>query len=289
MNPHEGMSSKTRDSVMTVGKLFDTEQYPIDQPDSAGYRKLVKAMRADLSHRNCVRLRNFFSSDTLKRVQKEAQNLAPGAVFLSTDLNAYFTEPPQHLPETHPLRRTFPRRHGMVRGDAFSKVREIWAAFQSEELLRFISDVLCYQQLHHYRDPFACVNVNVQPPGCEFPWHFDNNDFTVSFGLTDPQAGGVFEYVPNLRSRENENFCDVERVLDGDRSRVHELILNPGDLQLFRGGHTLHRVTAPVGHERQSLLFSYVTDPEDMTSAEKAIRIWGEAHPDHYRARTGKG
>jgi hypothetical protein len=67
------------------------------------------------------------------------------------------------------------------------------------------------------------------------------------------------------------------------------LILNPGDLQLFRGGYTLHRVTTPLDHERHSLLFSYVTDPDDMTSAEEAIRIWGEAHPDHYRASVREG
>lgn len=283
------MASETKSLVKAVGKLFDTEQYPIDQPDSARYRKLVESVRADLSYCNCVRLRDFFSLATLKNVQREAQELAPDAVFQSADLNAYFTKPPEHLSETHPLRRTFPRRHGMVRGDAFSRDGEIWAAFQSEELLRFIRDVLGFPRLHHYRDPFACVNVNVQPPGCEFPWHFDNNDFTVSFGLTEPQDGGVFEYVPNLRSHLNENFRDVERVLDGDRSRVHQLILNPGDLQLFRGGYTLHRVTAPLDHERHSLLFSYVTDPEGMTSAEKAIRIWGEAHPDHYRASVREG
>lgn len=88
--------------------------------------------------------------------------------------------------------------------------------------------------------------------------------------------------MPNLRIREDENYDAVQRVLDGDRSDLRSLKLRPGDLQLFRGGCTLHRVTAPKGGERQSLLLSYVTDPDDITSADKAIRIWGEAHPDHH-------
>ena len=33
------------------------------------------------------------------------------------------------------------------------------------------------------------------------------------------------------------------KVIDGDRARVRELKLEPGDLQIFKGRFTLHRVT----------------------------------------------
>lgn len=145
-----------------------------------------------------------------------------------------------------------------------------------------MASALGYETLYTYDDPYGSANVNVQPEGCEFAWHFDNNDFTVSFGLKQSAAGGIFEYVPDLRSETDENYEGVKRVLDGDRSNVRSLSLVPGDLQLFRGGCTLHRVTSPKGGDRHSLLVSYATESGAMTSAEKAIRIWGEAHPDHH-------
>lgn len=95
--------------------------------------------------------------------------------------------------------------------------------------------------------------------------------------------------MPDLRS---ENYKGVKQVLDGNRSNVRSLRLVSGDLQFFRGGYTLHRVTSPEGSDRRSLLVSYAAEPGAMTSAEKAIRIWGEVHLDHHAhdaRRAGKG
>jgi len=74
----------------------------------------------------------------------------------------------------------------------------------------------------------------------------------------------------------------VQAVLDGERDKVRTLALESGDLQLFEGAKSLHRVTVPQGEERQSLLLSYVTDPANLTSRQKAQRIWGEAHLLYY-------
>ena len=94
----------------------------------------------------------------------------------------------------------------------------------------------------------------------------------------------MFEFAPDIRTGTSENYEEVQKVLDGDRAKVETLRLRPGDLQLFRGGYTLHRVSAPVNEGRQSLLFSYVTDPSRIASAEYAERLWGEVHPDHLGA-----
>ena len=255
----------------------------MDRRSGAAYREVVAAARQVLRDRNCARLADFIRPDVLATMQGEAAALAPLATFTKADLNPYFTTPPAGTPADHPLRRFAPRRHGMVRGDRFAREGAIWSVFQSEDLCAFVADCLGYDRLYTYRDPFGCVNVNVQPAGQAFPWHFDNNDFTVSIGLKQPRAGGAFEYVPDIRSDGNENYDEVQKVLDGERRRVQSLFLHPGDLQLFRGGHTLHRVTAPLDEDRHSLLLSYVADPANIVSAEKAIRIWGEAHPLHAR------
>ena len=268
--------------AISTADLFDTDTYPLDRPDSAGYAKMLEAATEGLRSVNCAQLVDFIRPKVLAAMQAEAESLAGEAVYHEVELNPYFSDAPEGTPADHPLNRFSPRRHGMVRADRFARDGVIWSVFQNPDLCHFVADALGYERLHTYRDPFGSTNVNVQPEGCAFAWHFDNNEFTVSFGLKQTEEGGDFEYVPNLRSREDENYDAVQRVLDGDRSDLRSLKLRPGDLQLFRGGYTLHRVTAPKGGERQSLLLSYVTDPEDITSAEKAIRIWGEAHPDHH-------
>ncbi|MEM7426518.1 MAG: hypothetical protein AAF441_10505 [Pseudomonadota bacterium] len=266
-----------------AGDLFDTERYPITARGSAEYLALLSHARKGLAERNCAQLPDFIRPGVLVEMQREAEALADRATYTEKWLNPYFSTPDDDVADDHPLKRFALRRHGMVRGDRFSRAGAIWAAFQNQDLCRFVADCLGYTELHTYRDPYGCVNVNVQPPGREFAWHFDHNDFTVSLGLKQPAEGGGFEYVPDIRTGTSENYGAVQAVLDGDRSRVQTLFLRPGDLQLFRGGYTLHRVTAPVGDVRHSLLFSYVTDPNRIATAEYAQRLWGEVHPAHIR------
>lgn len=265
----------------TTDSLFDTDHYPVDQPESVAYQTLLRNAQRELQTRNCARLPDFVQPDALTEMQREAASLAPHATFTKKNLNPYFSTPPENTPADHPLRRFAPRRHGMIRGDRFSREGLIWAAFQNGDLRAFVAHCLGYSELHTYRDPYGCVNVNVQPAGCEFAWHFDHNDFTVSIGLKQPAQGGCFEYVPDIRTPGHEHYDAVQRVLDGDREDVRTLVLRPGDLQLFKGGNTLHRVTAPIGEDRHSLLLSYVTDPSRIATHEYAQRVWGEAHPLH--------
>ena len=267
--------------------LFDTARYPITRRDSAAYKALVNESRANLDARNCAQLADFIRPDALSQMQAEAAALADQATYTEKWLNPYFSTPPDNVAAEHPLRRLSLRRHGMIRAGRFSETGAIRAGFVNADLCQFVADCLGYGALHTYRDPYGSVNVNVQPPGCEFAWHFDHNDFTVSFGLKQPAEGGGFEFVPDIRSKTKENYDAVQQVLDGDRSKVQTLFLRPGDLQLFRGGYTLHRVTAPVNEERHSLLFSYVEDPAHIATPEYAQRLWGEVHELHRHQHAG--
>ena len=82
-----------------------------------------------------------------------------------------------------------------------------------------------------------------------FPWHFDTNNFTITLAIQSADEGGLFEYAPNMRA-ESENFAAVRVVLDGDSDLVRSLALEPGDLQIFKGRHSLHRVTPLWGQRR---------------------------------------
>ena len=269
---------------------FDTQRYPLDRPiESSEYRRLIDKAKTGLAEKNCARLSGFIRPEILKLMQAEAAELAPGATFTQNDFNPYFSVPPDDVPDDHPLKRFSSRRHGMIRADKFNRKDAIWAVFQNTDLLNFVARCLDLEELYPYQDPFGQVNVNVQPAGCEFPWHFDHNDFTISIGLKLPDSGGCFEFVPDIRTDQDENYNAVKKVLDGECSSVQKLYLRPGDLQLFKGGYTLHRVSAPMNEERHSLLLSYVTDPSHIASPEYSKRLWGEVHPMHLAATTPTG
>lgn len=81
--------------------------------------------------------------------------------------------------------------------------------------------------------------------------------------LRAPEAGGEFEYVPDVRDADNADmgFEAVGRILDGAEP-VQSLRFEPGDLVLFRGRNLIHRVTPTVGSvTRLLVVFAYNTRP----------------------------
>jgi len=265
--------------------LVDVSTYPIHTPGSQTYVTIVKQARDGLEGSSCALLKNFFRPSVVEQMRSEAVDLQPDAVYVEKAYNPYFDEVPDDLPDDHPRRRVTRRTNGMVRADHFDRGGAIWALFKNQHLLQFVADCLSVEELYTYRDPFGCMNINVQIPGSEFAWHFDNNDFTVSLILQRPETGGEFEYVPDLRTNEDPGFEAVKKVLDGDRSLVRPLDLQPGDLQLFKGRYALHRVTAPEGKtSRLSLLLGYVDDRDSMASPTFSQNLWGEIHPLQIKA-----
>ena len=48
----------------------------------------------------------------------------------------------------------------------------------------------------------------------------DQNDGAVTFLFENAERGGHFEYVPFLRDEDDERYEEVERLMDGETSRV---------------------------------------------------------------------
>ncbi len=128
--------------------------------------------------------------------------------------------------------------------------------------------------------------VNVGRPGQQFNWHFDTNEFTITMLLKAAAAGGYFEYVPNLRSADDERYDAVKRVLGGDRSRVRRLELHAGDLQFFLGRFSLHQVTENTGAgDRLLLIMSFAEKPGMIGSRERVQDLYGKITDAHRQAR----
>ncbi len=240
-------------------------------------------MRAELAADGCAVIRDFFSPAGLAALQAEAAERKAGTYYSpSKACNVYLNDGDPEYPEDHPRNMFMPRTNGFITADSFSEETASRRLYYWDPLKEFLADCLSKKELFIYEDPVSNMIVNVGKPGQQFNWHFDTNEFTITMLLQAADSGGIFEYVPDLRNAEDECYDDVKRVLDGDRSRVRQLALNPGDLQFFLGRFSLHQVTENTGdNDRLLLIMSFAEKPGMVGSMARVKDLYGKVTDAH--------
>ncbi len=267
-----------------IGSLIDLERYPLDQPHSRRYADLLDDCRENLRSHGCMVVPGFVRADALNTLIAEADEVAGAAHRSYNDTNVYFSADDESLPKTHPRRRFYKRSNAFVPADNFAEDSPLRAIYEWPNFMPFIRDALEEppDRFFRYADPLADVIINVVEEGGGFPWHFDTNNFTVTLAIQNGEAGGEFEYCPALRSSSDENVPGLQAVLDGDRGPVRTLELNAGDLQIFRGRYSLHRVTAVEGSQTRYVgIFSYADAPGMVARVERTRQLYGKVLPIH--------
>ncbi|MFI2474500.1 arpA protein [Nocardia xishanensis] len=266
-----------------LDEIVDTARYPLASPGSAEWRAAVDAARADLADGGCTVLREFIRPELIETLRAQGEDMAPHAHYEIERVNAYNIPLDTALPQDHPGRVVMERGNAFVPRDRIPAEALIHRLYTSDAFQRFVADCFGLSELHEYADPLAGLCLNVVAPGMSHPWHFDTNEFTVSMLTQLPEAGGVFEYCPDIRSPQAENLGDVRDVLAGDGERlIRRLELRPGDLQLFQGRFSLHRVS-PVsgGKQRHSAIFAYTDRPGVIGTVERTRQLFGRVLPEH--------
>jgi hypothetical protein len=266
---------------INASDFVDLELYPIDQPGPAR-QAVVESARAAIEADGCAVLKGFVRSERLPELVAECDRVADRGHRNYNRTNPYFTVDRPDLPTGHPLRRFFDRSNAFVPADNFGHDSALRAIYEWPAFAPFIQEALGEQKFFRYADPLADVIVNLADEGNGFPWHFDTNNYTVTLAIQNAESGGDFEYSPYLRSPTDENYAGVEAVLDGDSSLVRTLRLHPGDLQIFKGRYSLHRVTPLAGpRSRYVAIFSYVQEPAMVGSPERTQQLYGRVLPIH--------
>ncbi len=266
---------------MKYWRLINLDRYPID---AAGVSRdeAVIAARKELAKDGCAVLKGFLSEEGISAMVAEAETVAERAHRSFTRTNPYFTEDDPLLPKDHPKRQFFDRSNAFVPADNFTADGPLRTIYNAPGFDWFVRDCLQEENFHRYADPLADVIINAAEEGPGFPWHFDTNNFTVTIAIQNAEAGGAFEYAPNIRAGD-ENFDDVSNVLNGTSDKVKSINLEPGDLQLFRGRYSLHRVAPLKGKRpRYVAIVSYVEEPGMVATPERARQLYGRALPIHY-------
>ncbi|WP_317626945.1 HalD/BesD family halogenase [Rhodalgimonas zhirmunskyi] len=243
---------------------------------------MIERIRDDLARDGCAVVKSFLTEEGIAALTQEADRVSDKGHRSFSRTNAYFTQDDPSLPENDPRRQFFDRSNAFVAADNFAPEGPLRQVHDSAGFDGFIQECLQETAFYRYADPLADVIVNVAEEGNGFPWHFDTNNFTVTLAIQNAEEGGAFEYAPHIR-RGDENFEEVSRVLDGTSERVKTLHLEPGDLQLFRGRYSLHRVAPLVGaRPRYVAIFSYVGEPDMVGAPERTEQLYGRTLPIHH-------
>ncbi|MEP7204240.1 MAG: hypothetical protein ABI894_16630 [Ilumatobacteraceae bacterium] len=263
--------------------LIDLDVYPIHDLTSSAREAVVAEARAQMSADGCCRLSGFVRPGAVERMQVEATSLHDRTCWSVQDHNPYFSPDDDSFPAGHPRRTLQHRETGFINSDVLVGDSVLRQLYDSDVLLHFIWECLgTARPIYRWADPLARNPYGVTDPGQWLPWHFDGNEFTVSILAQKAERGGVFEYVPNIRRPDVENYEHVAHVLAGGHDGVRQLDLMPGDLQLFAGRFSLHRVTPVEGTVPRYIgLPSYVHDPYRMNRSFHSETLYGRATDQH--------
>jgi len=265
---------------------IDMERYPIAELDSPVRLALLNTIHNALDREGCAVLDGFIRADVQQHLTEQSKEVAKYAYRSSETVNAYAIEDAESLPTDHQGRITQKTGHAFVARDKIPESHIVHSLCLSGIFQCFIADCFRSKTLYPMADPFAGLVINVLEPGLQHAWHFDLNTFTISLLTQAPESGGAFEYCPNIRTENTEHFSEVRKVINGEtRENVCQLDLKPGDLQLFKGRYSLHRV-APVAGKcaRHTAILSYCDQPGIVSTPEHARLLFGRALPVHEKS-----
>ncbi len=264
-----------------ASEYVDLIKYPIHEVGTAR-KALINESNLAIKDDGCVVLKGFIKQERISELVAECDRVESQGHRNFTRTNPYFLSDREDLPLTHPLRRFYDRSNAFVPADNFGSESILRAIFEWPAFSPFVKEVLGEENFFPYADPLADVTVNLAEEGGGFPWHFDTNNYTVTLAIQNAERGGDFEYSPMVRSLTDENYEIVEKVLDGDKNLIRTLKLEPGDLQIFKGRYSLHRVAPLAGlRKRYVAIFSYVAEPGMVSSPQRAKELYGRVLPIH--------
>lgn len=284
------MSIQTEKSfrVNSLGlACVDLRRWPIDRPESPEYEILITDIRGAIKREGCARLDSFVHRDFHSALEAEVNSIAHTAHYSNGAITPYFNKDEPDFPSSHPRRRFSEFSNGFVAMDRFPAQGICLSLYFEEHFQRFIADCLDEKKIFTFDDPLAGVVANVMPEGAALAWHYDTNEFIVSLLTRKPDSGGAFEFCPNLRIPSDERYEEVERILDGSREGVRTLYLELGDLQIFKGRFSMHRVV-PCKGERHTAIFGYAKEPGFIGKVQRTIQVHGRVLQAHIDAESAQ-
>lgn len=263
-----------------MNHLVDLDTYPIDRRDSAEYRALVDACRADLAADGMFELPGFLREEPTRQSAKAAAPAMRSSSFRHARLhNVYFRDEVEGLDADHPALAKVETVNHTLGADQLSG-NPIVDLYDWTPFADFLADVMNKDRLYCMDDAIARVNIQATRAGEALNWHFDRSEFTTTILLQAAEEGGALEYRKDLRDANRPNHDGIVKVLEGKDPDVGQVKLKEGALNVFRGVNTMHRVTTVRGEtERMVAIFSFYDRPGVKMTPKEQIGFYGHAAP----------
>jgi len=222
-------------------------------------------------------LREFIRPEAIASIQAEGERCQHLAYYTVNAHNIYLAPSAPQYPKDHPRNREVSSSKGCITTDQIPDESVLHILYDSSDFREFLCGVLDEADLYAYDDPLSSINLHFANEGQELGWHFDNSSFAITLMVQNPERGGVFEYVKDVRDSDNSemNYELSGEVLDGDAA-TKSLAMEAGALVLFRGRNSMHRVTPVKGNRtRMLVVLAYNTKPGIALSESARMTFYG--------------
>lgn len=200
----------------------------------------------------------FINDFGLGQIQKEATALKPNAYQSTSEYNVYVLPTDPEFPLDSPRNQLMKTTKKCVPNDLIALDSPLMTLYNSPTIQKWFSTLMGVSNLYPYSDPLSSVNINYYEEGDALGWHFDNSDFTITLLAKNCKKGGIYEYFTDMRYTEHgeENYPLVKKILN-DKVPSEQQPAQSGDLMIFKGNKSLHRVTEVLEGERILVTFNY--------------------------------
>ena len=242
-----------------------------------GDAAFAKRCKEQLDSDGVLVLPEFLTAAAINSTQQDGVEKQHLAYYTANSHNIYLTPPDSDFASNHPRNREVSSSKGCITTNQIPAESVLHDLYNSDTLRTFLCTVLGEEELHEYADPLSSINLHYASVGQELGWHYDNSSFAITLMIQTPEAGGVFEYVKDVRDadRGEMNFSDSEQVLD-NKVTPQTLTMEAGALVLFRGRNSMHRVTPTKGDRtRMLVVLAYNTEPGISLSESARMTFFG--------------
>ena len=255
----------------TVEQIVDLKKNPITNPD---FRVECKKT---LDTHGALVLKSFLLDSVITEICHDGEQQKHLAYYTERSHNIYLSSNDPDFSQEHPRNRQISSSKGCITTDQIPDGCSLKILYKSTEFKEFLCEVLDEEALYEYADELSSINLHYASEGQELGWHFDNSSFAITLLLQKPEAGGEFQYVKDVRDADagEMNYVESEKVLDG-KTAVQKLAMSPGDLVLFRGRNSMHRVTSTIGDQtRMLVVLAYNSGPGIELSESARMTFYG--------------
>lgn len=255
----------------------------LDRHGIPDWDRLATSARRDLEEHGVATIAGFLHRDAVERINASLDQLRPFVPIRFDRRSVYARVAGVELADDDPRRTEVDWLAGHATRDMFPPYTEAHRLYVCPHFKRFIARCVGLERVFEYADPLAGLVATILPPGGCYGWHYDTNEFVVTIAIQPADSGGRFEYATNLRTPGDENLEGLRRVLDGtDAGLVRSTAMGAGDLQLFLGRYSLHRVTEVDGEiERRVLVLSYADRPGVIGPLDRTRSVYGRVTEAH--------